>query len=54
MIKCNSPYAIDCEKCIIDMDGLDSQGGTISCDIAEDVDFSREEILKQCEYAEEI
>lgn len=27
---------------------------TISCDIAEDLDFNREEILKQCKYVKEI
>lgn len=54
MIKCNSSYARDYEKCVIDMDGIDSRGGIIGCDIAEDLDFDREEILNQCEYAEEI
>lgn len=54
MIKCNSPYAIDCQQCIIDMDSMESLGGIICCDTAEDLDFNREEILKQCEYAEEI
>lgn len=51
MVKRNSPYAY-CEKCIIDMDSMDSQGGIISCDTAEDLNFDRVEILKQCEYAE--
>lgn len=47
-------YAHYYEKCVVDMDGVDSQGGTIVCDIAEDLDFDRKEILNQCEYAEEI
>ena len=38
MVKCNSPY-VYCEKCIIDMDGMDSQGGIICCDTAEDLSF---------------
>ncbi|WP_162777144.1 hypothetical protein [Mediterraneibacter gnavus] len=54
MIKCNSPYGRECEKCVVDMDGIDNQGGTIVCDTAEDLDFDRKEILNQCEYAEEI
>ena len=54
MVKCNSSYAHYYEKCVVDMDGVDSQGGTIVCDIAEYLDFDRKEILNQCEYAEEI
>lgn len=53
MAKCNSPYTYY-EKCVIDMDGIDGRGRTIGCDIAEDLDFDREEILNQCKYAEEI
>ena len=34
------------------MDGLQSMGGTIVCDTAEDLDFDRVEILRKCEYAE--
>lgn len=51
MIKCNSPFAYY-DKCIIDMDGQQSFGGTICCDTAEDLNFRREDILTHCEYAE--
>ena len=40
MVKCNSPFAY-CEKCVIEIDGIDSQGGTIVCDTVEDLDFDR-------------
>lgn len=36
------------------MDGMDSQGGIIGCDTTEDLDFDKKEILKQCEYAEDV
>ena len=51
MIRCKSKYGI-CDRCVIDMDGLQSMGGTIVCDTAEDLDFDRVEILRKCEYAE--
>lgn len=51
MIKCKSKKGL-CSKCIIDMDGLETRGGTIVCDTAEDLDFNRVEILRKCEYAE--
>lgn len=51
MIKCKSKYGI-CDRCIIDMDSYQSIGGTIICDIAEDLCFDRAEILKKCEHAE--
>ena len=51
MIKCNSRFACY-EKCVVDMDAQQSQGGTICCDMAEDMDFDRERILQNCEYAE--
>ena len=51
MIRCKSKYGI-CDRCVIDMDGLQSMGGTIVCDTAEDLDFARVEILRKCEYAE--
>lgn len=51
MIKCNSPYSCY-KKCIFDMNALETQGGTIVCDIAEECD-SAEEVLYACEYAEQ-
>lgn len=51
MIKCNSPKGY-CQKCVIDMDGQESQGGAICCDIAEDLEFRREDILTHCEHSE--
>jgi hypothetical protein len=51
MIRCKSKYGL-CSKCIIDMDGLETRGGTIGCDTAEDLGFNRVEILRKCEYAE--
>lgn len=53
MIKCNSPFAY-CKKCVIDMDGMDSLGGAICCDIAEDLNFQREKILTHCEFAQPV
>lgn len=41
------------DKCIIDMDAFETNGGTIMlCDIAEDLDFNKIEIIKKCKYAE--
>lgn len=37
---------------MVDMDGLQSMGGTICCDIAEDLNYDRVEILRKCKYAE--
>lgn len=51
MIRCKSRYGFY-DRCIIDMDGLETRGGTIGCDIAEDLDFDRVEILRKCEHAE--
>lgn len=51
MIRCKSRYGFY-DRCVIDMNGQQSIGGTICCDIAEDLDFDREEILRKCEYAE--
>ena len=51
MIKCKNKKGL-CNKCIIDMDGQQSIGGTIVCDTAEDLNFDRVEILRKCEYAE--
>lgn len=53
MIRCNSPFAY-MGRCVIDMDAQQSKGGTICCDVAEDMDFNRESILKRCEYAEDL
>ncbi len=35
-----------------DMDSQQSHGGTICCDMAEDLDFDHECILRMCEHAE--
>lgn len=51
MIICKSKFGI-CDRCVVDMDGLQSIGGTIVCDTAEDLGFDRTEILRKCEYAE--
>lgn len=51
MIRCKSRYGFY-DRCVIDMDEQQSIGGIICCDIAEDLDFDREEILRKCEYAE--
>ena len=53
MIRCNSPFAY-MDRCIIDMDSQQLQGGTIRCDMAEDMDFDRERILQRCEHAEDV
>lgn len=51
MIRCNSPFSY-MDRCVIDMDSQQSCGGTICCDMAEDMDFDRERILRRCEHAE--
>ncbi len=51
MIRCNSPFAC-CNRCVIDMDSQKSCGEKIRCDMAEDMDFDRERILRRCEHAE--
>ncbi len=51
MIKCNSRFACY-GRCVADMDAQQSQGGTICCDTAEDMDFDKQCILQNCEYAE--
>ena len=51
MIRCKNKYGM-CDRCVIDMDGQQSIGGTIVCDTAEDLNFNRVEILRKCEYAE--
>ena len=51
MIRCKSPFAY-MDRCVIDMDAQQSCGGTICCNMAEDLDFDRECILKQCGHAE--
>lgn len=50
MIKCISKFAYG-TKCIIDMDAQETKGGAICCDIAEECDFDREEIVDRCIYA---
>ena len=47
-MKC-SKYGF--KKCVIDMDALETYGGTIRCNMAEDCNFNKEDILKRCEYA---
>ena len=51
MIKCNAPNNFN-NECVIDMDALQTLGGNICCDVAEDNEFCREDILKQCPYSE--
>ena len=51
MIRCNSPFAYE-GRCVADMDSQQSHGGTICCDMAEDLDFDKACILKQCGHAE--
>lgn len=51
MIKCKNTDCIY-GHCCVDCDGQKSKGGQCSCNIAEDLEFNREEILKRCEYAE--
>lgn len=46
--KCNTGYG----KCIVDMDAQQTLGGTIVCDMAEDCNFDKKEILNRCEDAE--
>ncbi len=53
MIRCNSPFACY-NRCVIDMDAQQSQGGTICCDMAEEMDFDRSRILQRCEHAENV
>lgn len=49
MIRCSSPKW--CGKCVAEMDGQQSKGGTIVCDIAEDLEFCADDILAVCEFA---
>lgn len=49
MIKCNSSYGFG--KCIVEMDGQQTHGGCIVCDIAEECNFERDTILKRCKAA---
>lgn len=51
MIICNSQKGCG-DRCVACMDGLQSLGGTIGCDIAENLDFKHDDILKQCPYAQ--
>ncbi|MCM1200238.1 MAG: hypothetical protein NC548_31315 [Lachnospiraceae bacterium] len=53
MIKCASPYGYY-GMCVAEMDAQQSLGGTICCDTAEDVNFDKKEILRQCPYAVEL
>lgn len=53
MIKCNSFHAYS-ETCVACMDAQQSLGGTITCDVAEDLDFDEESILHICQYAEKV
>lgn len=52
MIKCNSRFGYG--KCIVEMDGQQTHGGCIICDIAKECDFKRDLILETCEHAEQI
>lgn len=51
MIICKSPKAYY-ERCVAEMDGLQSCGRTIDCNMAEELDYDTEQILQQCEQAE--
>ena len=51
MIRCDSPFAYG-DRCVVDMDAQQSHGGTICCNMAENLSFDRACILKQCEHAE--
>lgn len=48
-MRCNGNLGY--EKCVIDMDGQQSKGGTICCDRAEDCGFDRASILQRCDCA---
>lgn len=52
-IRCQSPFSCD-GICVVDMDSQQLSGGRIRCDMAEDMDFDRERILRRCEHAEEL
>lgn len=52
MIKCKGEFG--CVKCVVEMDAQESDGGNVCCDKAEDLEFCRESILQNCEYASEI
>ena len=52
MIKCKNTDCIY-GHCCVDCDSQKSKGGQcVSCDIAEDLDFDKEEILKRCKFSE--
>lgn len=54
MIECTSRHARENGRCVAEMDSQQSQGGTICCDWAEDMDYDAETILKHCPYAERV
>lgn len=53
MIKCKNTDCIY-GHCCIECDAQKSKGNTCNCNIAEDLDHDRTEILKHCEFATEI
>lgn len=50
MIKCKNT---DCmrDHCCIECDALMSEGNVCDCNIAEDLQHDRDEILKYCQFA---
>lgn len=50
MIKCNSKNGDG--RCVCNMDAQQSLGGTITCDFAEEYNFDKDEILRECDMAE--
>lgn len=51
MIKCNSCFGCN-NMCVVSMDSFQSQGGNVTCDIAEMLEFDEELILSECEFSE--
>lgn len=51
MIRCTALKG--CGKCVAEMDGQESRGGTVVCDIAEDLEFCKDDIIALCEFAVE-
>lgn len=50
MIRCCNTDCIY-GHCCIECDGQKSEGFQCSCDIAEDFEFDREEIINKCKFA---
>lgn len=52
MIKCKNTNCIY-GHCCVECDSQKSKGGYCFCEIAEDLDYDKEKILKECGDAEE-